>query len=358
MQKVAVIGAGVVGSTIAATLSARGHTVTVLDAGQPGHAVSEASFAWVNANYRKRPASYRELNRRAVQTHHRWRREGKAPWFYPTGSLAVTGGTGGQESMEAAAHEDEPIEELGGSELRQRFPDLGPGVDHAYFHPTEGWVDTRHQIAHQLSTAVDAEVRTSCPVTRIVPSNNGHGVALHTAGGRIHAFHTVVITAGNGAAPLLRDLVAVPLLTTGSGTARIGMTIETEPLDTPPTTVLRSPDVSIRPTAEGGAVIADHATAANFSHEDPDLWSLPRVLLDRAAAIMPDLSPARIARVRVSERVMPPDGLPVIGRLHPGVLTVLMHSGVTLAPLVSEYIADELESRPVPELDAYRPSRF
>ncbi|MBK1783777.1 NAD(P)/FAD-dependent oxidoreductase [Prauserella cavernicola] len=362
MHSAVVIGAGVVGSTIAATLAARGHAVTVLDAGEPGSAVSEASFAWVNAHHGKRPVSYRELNRRGLRVHHRWHREGRAPWFFPTGALTVAGDRGGGEKLraelESAAETGEQLTELSGAQLRRRFPDLGPDVDHASFNPDEGWVDTRRLIAHQLAAASGAEVRTSCPVTRVLPRPGGDGVEVHTADGGVHEFDSVVVAAGNGSAPLLHSLAPTPLLTTGSADAKIGMTLETEPLDVAPPTVFKSPDVSIRPAPGGRAVIADHATAANFRHDDPDLWTLPRTLLARAATIMPALASARIARVRVSERVMPVDGLPVVGRVAPGVLTVLTHSGVTLAPLLSELVADGLDADTPPGLVDYRPDRF
>jgi len=62
---VVVIGAGILGASIAFHLSLRGAQVTVVDAGQPGHGTTRVSFAWLNA-YSKNPYHYHDLNRRSL----------------------------------------------------------------------------------------------------------------------------------------------------------------------------------------------------------------------------------------------------------------------------------------------------
>ena len=65
-QNVAVIGAGIMGSTIAWRLAQRGVHVTLIDKGQPGHGASSHSFAWINAGA-KEPIGYHNLNRRSLE---------------------------------------------------------------------------------------------------------------------------------------------------------------------------------------------------------------------------------------------------------------------------------------------------
>jgi glycine/D-amino acid oxidase-like deaminating enzyme len=58
---------------------------------------------------------------------------------------------------------------------------------------------------------------------------------------------------------------------------------------------------------------------------------------------------------------MPHDGFPVLGYPEPvpNLYLALMHSGVTLAPLVGELAAMEIvDGARVQILDAYRPERF
>jgi glycine/D-amino acid oxidase-like deaminating enzyme len=50
-RRVVVIGAGIVGASIAYHLARRGAAVTVLDRGQPAGEATEKSFAWINATW-------------------------------------------------------------------------------------------------------------------------------------------------------------------------------------------------------------------------------------------------------------------------------------------------------------------
>src|SRR4051812_18233310 len=58
---VAVVGAGIIGVTLADALVRRGASVTVLDADQPGSGTSGSSLAWLNAN-QKLPRHYHDLS--------------------------------------------------------------------------------------------------------------------------------------------------------------------------------------------------------------------------------------------------------------------------------------------------------
>ena len=64
-MKVIVVGAGIVGASIAYHLAAAGAAVTVLDAGAVGAGASAKSFGWINASFAETPAYYR-LRRAAI----------------------------------------------------------------------------------------------------------------------------------------------------------------------------------------------------------------------------------------------------------------------------------------------------
>ena len=69
---------------------------------------------------------------------------------------------------------------------------------------------------------------------------------------------------------------------------------------------------------------------------------------------------AAIEDVRIGWRPLPIDGHPVLGTspARPDVYLAIMHSGVTLAPIVGQLAAHELtEGTPVERLDEYRPDR-
>ncbi len=83
-QHIAVVGAGIIGSTIAATLEAAGVETTVIAPDGAGSgSVTRASFAWVNARG-KAPEHYRSLNADARRAWH----QTLPPWFHATGAHA------------------------------------------------------------------------------------------------------------------------------------------------------------------------------------------------------------------------------------------------------------------------------
>jgi D-hydroxyproline dehydrogenase subunit beta len=86
-MKIAVIGAGVIGVSIAAEAAARGADVTLIDKNAPGSGTSLITYAWVNSNG-KEPVGYYELNRAGLEAHHRLAGTG-ADWFRPTGHIEL-----------------------------------------------------------------------------------------------------------------------------------------------------------------------------------------------------------------------------------------------------------------------------
>jgi glycine/D-amino acid oxidase-like deaminating enzyme len=56
---------------------------------------------------------------------------------------------------------------------------------------------------------------------------------------------------------------------------------------------------------------------------------------------------------------MPSDGLPVVGYVQQGLYTIVMHSGITLGPVVAALAAGEIsENICCKLLGPYRPARF
>src|SRR6478752_5696516 len=84
-----VIGAGILGASVAARLAAAGVRVTLLDQNQPGRATSRWSFAWLNSND-KAPRAYHDLNHAGMRA---WAElapdlDGDA-WYRPAGHLEL-----------------------------------------------------------------------------------------------------------------------------------------------------------------------------------------------------------------------------------------------------------------------------
>ncbi len=91
MPDVLVVGAGIVGASIAYGLAQRGARVTVLEAGRPAVGTSRSSFAWPNAN-EKLPRAYFALNAASLAEHHRLAAALGHGAFQATGNLEVVAG--------------------------------------------------------------------------------------------------------------------------------------------------------------------------------------------------------------------------------------------------------------------------
>jgi len=76
---------------------------------------------------------------------------------------------------------------------------------------------------------------------------------------------------------------------------------------------------------------------------------------------IPKLADAEVQDVMIGWRPLPLDGLPVLGAnpAVPAHYLAVMHSGVTLAPVIGQLVANEILSGQVdPRLSPYRPMRF
>jgi len=88
-RRCVVIGAGILGASVAARLATAGLRVTLLDQDQPGRATSRWSFAWVNSND-KGPRPYHDLNHAGIGA---WAElapdlDGDA-WYRPVGHVEL-----------------------------------------------------------------------------------------------------------------------------------------------------------------------------------------------------------------------------------------------------------------------------
>src|SRR5688500_6459299 len=91
-MRVIVVGAGVIGTSIAYRLAAKGADVTLIDAGRPGAGTTSRSFAWLNGN-EKQPPAYGQLNAEGIAAHHRLAADlGRSSWLHASGNLMLTHG--------------------------------------------------------------------------------------------------------------------------------------------------------------------------------------------------------------------------------------------------------------------------
>lgn len=371
---VVVIGAGILGASIAWRIALRGSSVSLIDKSAPGSGASSHSFAWINAGS-KRPISYHNLNRRSLEM-----------WPLFASALAEDrDGTsiglrwGGKVSWEADAASAEqlvsqvrllqswgyPTRLIDASELSDLLPGLAIGpVAAAEYSENEGQVEPQLVVDACLRRLEEkgAFVSRDTRVTGMGFAKDRRIATVETTAGDIPC-NFVVLAAGTDTT----DLAALAGVHVPQAQSP-GVIIRTTPL--PPlfhkVSVVYAPPISagrreihMRQCADGSLMIGEgdqESLAENDSQAHAD------DLLARACHYLPGLSGAAALPVPVGWRPMPQDGYPVVGfsTEAPNLYIALTHSGVTLAPVLSQLVAQEVcDGAPADAvLGPYRPQRF
>lgn len=356
------VGAGIMGAVTAYHLSRRGARVMVIEATtlEPRGA-SAATFGWINANS-KQPEHYFELNRAGMEAHGElrdalgggsWLRGGgSVEWADPEGAAAL------RARVDAHAARGYPAELIDAARLRELEPELEPepSPTEVAFFPSEGSVDTVPLIGVLLAATqgMGAVIKRGVRVTHLDAGRDGRAIIVLDPSETIRA-DVVVNCAGADAGPLA---VQGGLMVDTGGP--VGLNAVTVPVSVSLGRVVRAPGVHFRPERGGRIMIASPSADAALA-TGTDTSGLAERLVDAAARHLPGLAGAAIEEARVARRAIPPDGLPIAGRLAdaPWLYHLVTHSGVTLAPLLGRLAAEEiLGGAEDARLAPYRPDRF
>ena len=373
-KNVAVIGAGIMGAAIAWRLSQRGVDVVLIDKGQPGHGASSHSFAWINAGA-KEPIGYHNLNRRSLEMWPRFasaigddgdpgsvglRWGGKVSW--ETGQAAAQALVARVRQLQSWGY---PSRLIDAGELKRLEPalEIGP-LAAAEYSPNEGQVEPQMVVDACLRRLreMNCEICTGTEVEGFEQSDNGRAHAIITASGSVDV-DAVVIAAGTETSRLAA-LAGVNVPQAESP----GVVIRTTTL--PPllynVPVVYAPpigdgrrEIHLRQCADGRLMIGE-GDQESLAQDDSQAHADD--LLARARRYLPGLDGAEAVPVPVGWRPMPLDGYPVMGFTSeaPNLYVALTHSGVTLAPALSQLAAQEIcDGTPAEAvLGPYRPQRF
>ncbi len=115
----------------------------------------------------------------------------------------------------------------------------------------------------------------------------------------------------------------------------------------------------LRPARNGGITLTP--PVANGDIRNPEIWTVPALLLDRARTLYPRLENTPIQTVSLGTRVLPEDGLTIADWITSNhrIYAVATHSGVTLAAHLGHAVAEEiLTGNRHESLQAFGLSRF
>lgn len=375
---VIVVGAGIVGASIAYHLARRGAQVTVLEKSQPAAGASGKSFAWINANFTKQPRDYHVLSRLGVLGWHTLRQQiGDALPVQFGGTLEWYSNPQRADELSRLARQQQgwgyAVELLDASGFGRLEPKVQPGkLLSAAFSPLEGAVDSGLATRVLLDEAAraGATVRTSCEVKAIETlAATGRGaVRLQTSQGAFEAHHVVLAAGVDTARVAALAGVKVPLKSSP------GVVVRSTAMPPMVRSVLATEDSHFHQQADGRVIMGD-------DYSPPAKVELHRLLQQhpvdfpaaeiaakhgvrirgQAARYLPALADAEIESVSLCWRPMPQDEYPILGFApgSPSLYVAVTHSGVTLAPIIGELAAIELlDGVRVDLLAPYRLERF
>ncbi len=333
--KIIVIGAGIIGASIAWHLAMRGASVTVV-ATRTGGDATPNSFAWINASWGN-PEFYFRLRLRAMQE---WKRMAED---LPTLPLQWTGGlcfdlSVGQLEAYAVEHGGwgYDLRSVTRDEIRAIEPHLTNPPEFALFAAEEGSVEPEIAARCMLGDAFRLGT-TFLPnlVVEALIEKDGRIVGVRTADGPLMADH-VVLAAGTGSAAIAASIgIHLPV------TSPPGLIVHSKPYAKRLNGLVIAPHLHMRQTTEG-RIIAGSDFGGSDPGSDPQgvadrLFAEVRTMLDNAVDL-------ELETYTVGYRPTPVDGFPIIGDTGqaPGLYLAVMHSGVTLAPLVGLLAANEI----------------
>jgi glycine/D-amino acid oxidase-like deaminating enzyme len=356
--KVAVVGAGIVGSSVAYRLSEGGAEVHLIDGAEPGSGTTSTSFAWVNAN-NKLPRDYFELNVAGMREHERLRDDIGGDWLHATGNLIWAKD---QEDLEGRVERlrswSYAAEMLPASTISEKLePGAAlPEVRIAHF-PEESWVDapalTRTLVEAAVSDGAHEHFGDAVGGIEV----EGEGVTLHLeSGDTVYADAVVNATGAKGAS--VAEMVGRELPLDVFPGLLVRIAVPDEPLSH----LMHTPRINVRPDGPGYVLLhhdtVDERLSDDFAGtEDP----LCVELLERARLLLPALEEAEVVEARFGMRPVPADGHSCVGALSaiPGYYEAVTHSGVTLGPLIGRLLAREILTGEVDPLIApFRADRF
>ncbi len=369
-DRIVVVGAGIVGTTIAYELSKMGAEVTLIDKESPASGASGSSFSWINATYPKKPYAYNLLSQLGIDAYKNLEKEINLNISW-SGSLEWFDSTDAQKKL------------LNEVAVLKKYPTFSPfsiitDKKAQFLEPNVNFTSNQNIIFSEVDGAIDTINAISLMTEKIKQFG---GLVLHPCqfqglnyrNGKLSSVQTSLGELEVDQAVFACGVDTDNLLSINSiTTPKPGVIVRTIPTEKRLNKIIVGPGVHVHQQLDGRIIFGEQAGAPS-SHlerlkEKPkdfpsELFTRQHVdrILKIATTFINNLDNLEVEKASIGWRPLPRDGKPVIGRLNklPGVYVAVMHSGVSLAAIVGKLATQEiLDGSTNIILQDFRPSRF
>jgi glycine oxidase len=368
---VLVVGAGLIGSSIALELASQKLQVALLDRQQPGREASWAAAGMLSPG----PDAPEDLPlvplaKESLRLYPDFissieEASGYRVAFVREGALEIFHDSDGAAKRDQLLAEYTELGLVGAvispEAARASEPALNPNVNAIAWLAGEATVDPRQLIEAAIAAAKNSGVTilTSQSVTSVLAES---GASIVVANGQKISAGNVVIAAGSFCGSIGQDAARGAI-----GMARYapthpvrGQMIAMRSKKVKLKKVLRSEHGYIVPRTDGRIIAGSTLENVGFNRETTQEGL--RKILDAAIALAPGLADAEIVETWAGLRPGTPDHLPIIGPTDiPGLLIATGHyrNGILLAPVTAKLIGDWIvEGKARFSVDRFSPLRF
>ncbi|RWL85305.1 MAG: FAD-binding oxidoreductase [Mesorhizobium sp.] len=334
-KDIIVIGAGIIGASIAWHLAKAGARVTVVSDSGAGGVATPNSFAWINASWGN-PEIYFRLRIRAMAE---WKRLAKDVPGLP---LSWCGGLCFDlppDRLEAYAAEHSSwgygIERVDAKRAGEIEPNLVAPPDFAVYVAEEGVAEPVPTAKALLADTERLGARVIVGAVDRLALSNGKVTGAVVSGETISA-EEIVVAAGAGSPAIAASAgIELPLETPP------GLIVHSRPHRKLLNGLVHAERLHMRQTAEGriiaGSDFAGGDPGENAEATARELFAVTKAALRGADGLELDFH-------TVGYRPTPADGFPIVSRADGvgGLYIAVMHSGITLAAAVGLFAAREI----------------
>ncbi|KAB1071091.1 glycine oxidase ThiO [Methylobacterium planeticum] len=365
---IVVVGAGLIGLSIAWKLAEAGRSVVVVERGTVGSGASLAATGMLAPAAEHEPGSDRLLPL-ALESLRRWpafrdavqAASGLDIDYRQEGTLVLAIGRDEVERLrfrhDLQRRSGVEAEWIAGPEVRRREPMLRPSVTAGVFCPLDHQVDPRLVMAALIEACRRAGVIVveSC-TAEALDWTGGRVTGLRTGAGAIEA-GSVVLASGawSGEGGLLPESLALPVRPIKGQSLALRTTRRTGTLSH----MVWTEQVHMAPKSDGHLIVG--ATVEDCGFRAGVTAGGLYALLEGARRVLPGIEEMEVEAVWSGYRPTSDDDAPIIGEIAPGLVAATGHhrNGYLLNPATADAVADLLTTGTLPGFaQAFGLSRF